>query len=222
MYSDLKLTWHSHLGQLCYSSAQPRYRKERLTQTWVPETAPALWHYTWLQFPKENDKNRHSWISQYLKTTLSCITRSIPFWTLNYWTLNVLNSLSKYLLLEWLFTVKLKTINFLPTSIIERWPPLRKPHCREWQGFFYWFGGCCCGILKRGVGWVGFFESYNLCTKILSHWTAGCFCRWDNITMNWHFSKTSCQNDQFDYFQDWSILNHSYKGWVCSENNIDC
>lgn len=46
---------------------------------------------------------------------------------------------------------KAKEHQLLASKQAEKMALLKKPHCREWWGFFYWLGGCCCGISEQGV-----------------------------------------------------------------------
>lgn len=172
--------------------------RKGLTQIRVPRKAPALWSLhliaTSLISPRRKKKNQHSWISQYHKITLSCITTKHSLLnSLNYWALNVLNTLRKYLLLEWLFTVKLKAINFLPTSITEKMVSPKKTALESGGAFFVGWsvGGCFYRILEgKWVELVFLKATIHVLktypTKLLGFF----FCRWGNITMNWHFSKT--------------------------------
>lgn len=150
IYSDLKLTcwavnWHTVTSA---SSATAVFSqgtgRKGLTQIWVPETAPALWAVhliaTSLISPRGKKKTSTVEFHNTIRSHCLALLWSIPFWTLNYWTLNVLNTLSKYLLLESLFTVKLKAINFLPTSITEKMVSPKKTALQRVVGLFFLVG----------------------------------------------------------------------------------
>lgn len=143
----------------------------------MPETIPVLWALhliaTSLISPRRMIKTSTAEFHNTIRPHCLALLWAFPSELLNYWTPNVLNTLTKYLLLEWLVTVKLKAINFLPTSITEKMVSPKKTALQRVVGLFCLLVGDCCVGSWRGSGLICFFESHNPYTKNLAHITVG-------------------------------------------------